>query len=67
MEDENRQDNLNRYYKLRGKIRYFKFEYYVCSRSPVPDHVYDAIEKEFDGLAEKLGLPGSWIGYDPTK
>lgn len=56
-----------RYDQLYGLIRWYKHQYYVRNESAVGDQQYDELEKEFDEVATKLGLPGSWIGYDPTK
>lgn len=46
-----------RFVKLGWKILEAKFNYYVMDAPTLQDHDYDQMEREYDALAKKLGVP----------
>jgi len=57
MEDK----KLSRFIKLGWELLEHKCRYYVLSRPTIQDYDYDMLEKEYDALADELGLPNSVI------
>jgi len=55
------------YKKLKREIIYHKYRYYHQNENDITDQEYDKLEQKFDALAEKLKMPGSWVGYDPAR
>lgn len=51
------------YDSLRAQLRYHKYLYYVLNKPEISDYEYDMLEKRFDGVAERLGKEGSWVGH----
>lgn len=59
-----------RYVELGWKILEAKYRYYVLDKPRLQDFEYDMMEKEYDKLADELGLPKSasdMIGFDETR
>jgi len=50
------------YNALKAQIIYHKYLYYELAQPEITDCEYDILEKQFDRLAEKVGLEGSWVG-----
>lgn len=48
-----------RFVELSWQILEHKCRYYELSRPTIKDYEYDMLEKEYDALAAKLGLPAS--------
>ncbi len=51
--------DLARFIKLGWEILEHKCKYYILNKPTVTDYEYDIIEKEYDALADKLGLDKS--------
>lgn len=51
--------DLERFISLSWQILEHKYRYYILVNSTISDHEYDILEKEYDALADKLGLPKS--------
>jgi NAD-dependent DNA ligase len=49
-------DKLKRFSQLSWKILEHKCRYYYFDAPIIADHEYDALEREYDQLAEDLGL-----------
>lgn len=50
---------LERFNKLSWEILEHKCRYYIMDSPTIEDYEYDLIEKEYDALADELGLPKS--------
>jgi NAD-dependent DNA ligase len=50
-------DKKDRYNTLSWKILEAKYRYYILSEPTITDYEYDLMEKEYDSLADELGLP----------
>lgn len=48
-----------KFIKLGWEILEHKFRYYVLSEPIIRDYDYDLLEKQYDSLADSLGLPKS--------
>lgn len=50
---------LERFHKLSWEILEHKCRYYILDHPKIEDYAYDMLEKEYDALADELGLPKS--------
>lgn len=48
-----------RFVELSWLILEHKYRYYMLSKPIIQDYEYDMLEKEYDGLADEIGLPKS--------
>jgi NAD-dependent DNA ligase len=51
--------DLERFIQLSWQILEHKYRYYILVNPVISDYEYDMLEKEYDALADKLGLPKS--------
>lgn len=59
-----------RFIFLGWKLMEAKFRYYKQDAPELEDHVYDAMEREYDTLAKKLGVAPTavdMVGFDQTR
>lgn len=62
--------DTNRFIKLGWLILEAKYRYYIRDAPLLEDHEYDTMEREYDELAKKLGLPPSatdMVGFDTKR
>lgn len=63
-------DKSARYVQLSWELLEHKFRYYVLDNPEIQDFEYDMLEKEYDSLAEELGLPKSasdMVGFNEDR
>ncbi len=51
--------DLERFISLSWQILEHKYRYYILAKPVIGDYEYDMLEKEYEALADKLGLPKS--------
>jgi len=51
--------DLKRFIELSWQILEHKYRYYILIKPIIGDYQYDMLEKEYEALADKLGLPKS--------
>jgi NAD-dependent DNA ligase len=59
-----------RFIELSWQLLEHKYRYYVQNTNSISDYEYDMLEKEYDALADQLGLPKSatdMVGFDESR
>lgn len=59
-----------RFCSLSWKLLEHKCRYYILNKPLIQDYEYDMLEKEYDLLADELGLPKSasdMVGFDEKR
>lgn len=63
-------DDERRFIRLGWQLIGAKFSYYIMDAPTLADHEYDSLEREYDALAKKLGVPptaSDMVGFDRTR
>lgn len=63
-------DDERRFIKLGWKLMEAKYRYYSLDAPTLQDHEYDALEREYDTLSKRLGLPPTavdMVGFDISR
>lgn len=70
VKDETVEIKKARYVKLGWELLEHKCRYYIMSNPIIEDYDYDMLEKEYEALAEELGLPKSatdMVDFDTSR